>query len=98
MEGLFVRFDWVTSCSPAVQSALQKCNPQETQGQSSMQDDPASLIARARAINDQVFVFRKQGRILSHFSRSKPSGAWDNYWVAQQIQRLTNVNNKHIAI
>jgi hypothetical protein len=63
-----------------------------------MQDGAASLIARARAINDHISVFRKEGGILSHFSRRKPLGAGDNYGVAQQIQRLTNINEEHITI
>jgi hypothetical protein len=63
-----------------------------------MQDGAASLIAGARAINDHISVFRKERRSLSHFSRRKPLGAGDNYGVTQQIQRLTNINKKHIRI
>jgi hypothetical protein len=53
VEGFRVRLDREAFRSPAIQAALKKFDPQESHGESSMQDGAASLITRASTVNDQ---------------------------------------------
>jgi hypothetical protein len=72
MEGRLVWLDREAACLPCLQSSFEEFDLQKAPGESSMQDGTTGFVTWARAINDRIFVFRNERRILKHFSWGKP--------------------------
>ena len=63
-----------------------------------MQNLSTGFIAGAGTVNDRVFLFRNERRVLKHFFRGNPFCARDDLRVRQQVERLANIKQKYLLI
>src|SRR5215469_16022986 len=87
VERLFVGLDRITLRFPASQSTLEEFDSEEMHGFSPMQDFSAGLVTRASTVNNHVFIFRDEQRILEQFLGRNPRRSGDNLRIGQQVKR-----------
>src|SRR6266851_8561257 len=94
-KGLLVRLNRITLRLPRSQPTLENLHTCEVQSQSPPQNIPAGLLAVAGTVQNRVLIPWNERRIRNHVLRWNPPRPRNNLRVRKQVERLTNIENKH---
>ncbi len=98
MKNLTVGLDGIAIRFPGCQSTSEEFDSGKLQGKSLMQNLPAGFIAGTGTVDDRLFLFRNQRRLLEDFFGGNPLRTRDDLGIGQQVEGLANVKKKYLLV